>query len=99
MASGSHPSGGRARDPVFYHFHGFRIVHPRWARCFQKYRISRKNQWVYAEYANIVRSRLGAMRAAHVPIPSLPIDRPRFAMLRYLKWMYIDNITRWEYLG
>lgn len=86
-------------NPVFYHFHGFRITHPRWARCFSEYRISRKNQWVYSEYGKIVKNRLRVMRSAGIPVPSLPVDRPRLALLRYFKWVFVDHTMRWEYLG
>ena len=86
-------------NPVFYHFHGFRITHRRWARGFCFYHISRRNQWVYAEYRRAVKRSLSVVRAAGIPVPLLPVDSPKLAFLRYLKRMFVDKTTRWEYLG
>lgn len=90
---------GGALDPVFFHFHGYRIVHPSWARCFEHYRIDRRHQWIYAAYAKVLRSQLEVLRDASIHIPCRPVPAPRFAYLRYLKWVVWNQTTRWEYLG
>lgn len=91
--------GDRILSPVFYHFHGFRIPHPKWARGFCDYSIRRKNQWVYAEYGKSVRRSLRIVRGAGIPVPCLPVDHPKLAALRYLKRVFLDHTTRWIYLG
>lgn len=80
--------------PVFYHFHDFRIFHPRLARSFVNYHISKEAQWVYDDYVEVLRTVKRHMEEAGIEFPTIPLKPLHHAFWRYLKWCVISHRAR-----
>ncbi len=77
--------GGGTVDPVFYHFHSFRLVKPNRARAVEGgYAIPRAARRLYKEYAASVGAAIGRMSELGIEAPTLPLKNRRFAALRHL---------------
>jgi hypothetical protein len=77
-------AGGQA-DPVFYHFHSFRLVKPNLARTVEGgYAIPRAARRLYREYAAAVGAAIGYLAALGVEPPTLPLKKRSFAVLRHV---------------
>ena len=61
-----------ALAPVFYHFHGFRIVSAERARLYFGYRINAEAYALYRNYLSRLRQCLERMNASDIEIPVLP---------------------------
>jgi len=61
-------SGGKL-DPVFYHFHGLRMVSPRKVRLCDNYRIGRGGLSLYRGYLEAVGRGIGIMQVSGMPVP------------------------------
>lgn len=71
-------------DPVFYHFHSFRLVQTNLARTVEGgYRIPRSARRLYGEYLTAVERAMDRMAALGLQIPTLPLKKRRFAILRH----------------
>jgi hypothetical protein len=70
-------------DPIFYHFHGFRIVEPDRVRTHTGYYyISKKGMVYYDQYLAAIRSNLKDMHDIGIPTPYMPLKRDPLAPLR-----------------
>jgi hypothetical protein len=63
---------GRKLEPVFYHFHGFRIVGPHMLRLYVDYLIGRRGLALYKAYVNAIVAACRRMKMSGVAIPVLP---------------------------
>lgn len=66
--------GGGHLSPVFYHFHGLRILHPRIVRLYEGYRIGSRGRRLYTEYIAELRKTFRRLHAAGIPVRALPGD-------------------------
>jgi hypothetical protein len=71
-------------DPVFYHFHSFRLVRPRLARMVEGgYAIPRAARRLYAEYLAALGRALGRLEGLGIEAPTLPLPKRPLARLRH----------------
>lgn len=75
---------GEPRRPVFFHFHGLRIIDPARAILYTGYRVGPEGDRIYAEYLAVLNAALARLRAAGIPVPTLPQNTLR-ARLKTLK--------------
>jgi hypothetical protein len=72
------------RPPVFYHFHGLRIVAPDRVRLFSGHRI-RAGRFLYAQYVTTMHFVAATLRDAGIPIPILAESDEPWGWLRKIK--------------
>jgi hypothetical protein len=77
-------SAGEVR-PVFYHFHGLKIVSPSNVALFYKYRIGRRNRWIYDRYVESLRSVARNMRRLGIPVVGRPLMGGQVGFLSFAK--------------
>lgn len=65
-------SAGKAR-PVFYHFHGLKVVSSRILVLHYMYLIGRENRWIYREYVKSMRQAVRTMRHIGLPVVARPL--------------------------
>lgn len=73
--------------PVFYHFHGFRIVSPKRALLYQAYQIGQRGLLLYDTYLENIKKTLSTMEEFGIAIPYMPFNRKNhnLSFRRYLK--------------
>lgn len=59
--------------PVFYHFHGLKIVSSRRVVLYFMYYIGRKNRWIYKRYISAMRGAAREMRRRKIPVVGRPL--------------------------
>jgi hypothetical protein len=69
---------GGSLDPVFYHFHGLRVVAPRKVRLCDNYRIGRSGLFLYRVYMNALSRSVGMLQALGLHVP---YTKERFSMV------------------
>jgi hypothetical protein len=69
--------GGRL-DPVFYHFHGLRVVGPRKVRLCDNYRIGKGGLFLYRRYLEALDRSVGMLHAFGMPVP---YKKERFSVM------------------
>ncbi len=76
-----------SHQPVFYHFHGFRIVSPKQVLLYQSYRIGKPGLSLYSIYLESIQKTLSAMKESDISIPYIPFSRRNhnLSFRRYLK--------------
>ncbi len=62
-----------ALTPVFYHFHGLRIVSPRRALLYEYYRVSEAGLRLYRDYTAVLFDCLDRLRHHGIPVPLFPL--------------------------
>jgi hypothetical protein len=77
-------SAGRVR-PVFYHFHGLKIVSPTKVALFYMYRIGRRNRWIYDQYVGALRSMARTMRRLSIPVVGRALMGGEVGILSFAK--------------
>jgi len=71
--------------PVFFHFHGFRVVSNNRMLFYRRYRIGSSGQWLYSEYSDAVEAALSVIYKYWKSIPVLPERRTYFDyVLRFI---------------
>ena len=58
--------------PVFFHFHGFRVVSNNRMLFYRRYRVGASGQWIYAEYSDAIIKALALIYKHWKTIPVLP---------------------------
>ncbi len=72
-------------DPVFYHFHGLRLITPRRLRLYLGYKIGSPGKRLYDSYLAALRRSIEVMRRHGIGVPCIP-ERPGFLdRLRFVK--------------
>jgi hypothetical protein len=59
--------------PVFYHFHGLKIISSNIAVLHLMYSIGRSNRWIYDRYVKTIRAVVKQMRALRIPVIGRPL--------------------------
>ena len=60
-------------NPVFYHFHGLKIVSSKRAVLHYMYYVGRKNRWIYDRYVEVMRAVARQMHALGIPVVGRPL--------------------------
>lgn len=77
--------------PVFYHFHGFRILSRTELLLYSGYRIRGEADYLYQSYLRALGSAVAVMKQASIPIPCLPRRKDWLGRLAILKHKWIDG--------
>jgi hypothetical protein len=75
-------TSGAPLAPVFFHFHGLKLVGPRRARLCDNYRIGGEGLRLYGVYAKALGSGLDRLQALSMPVPH---RRERFSPMRMIR--------------
>jgi hypothetical protein len=59
--------------PVFYHFHGFRIVSPSKALLYSGYRVGEASKGIYEAYLSCLYDKFSLLKEEGIAIPLLPL--------------------------
>ena len=86
-------------NPVFYHFHGFRLISPSVVTLFQMYEVAITRKCIYSEYVQSIRKQLGILRKHKIVVPFFSENTLPLLFLRKLKWhMFHKTLYRYETL-
>ena len=77
---------GRVR-PVFFHFHGLRVISKNWSVLHIMYRIGRGNRWIYDAYRNALREAIDQMEFSGVTLRAQSAGLKKFHLLALVKQM------------
>jgi len=69
-------------NPVFYHFHNFRIISPVKALCYRGYKIGSKNHWVYEDYQKALIKAIKLLKKNDIEIAFLPLPYEKFRFFK-----------------
>lgn len=72
-------------EPVFFHFHGLRFVTPKRLRLYSGYRINAAARGLYDQYLESLRQSIELLKAANLPIQSIPLQKDLKARLE--QWL------------
>jgi hypothetical protein len=72
-------------NPVFFHFHGLKVVSKTRVVLYFMYRIGRNNRWIYDRYAKTMKSVAARMRALDIPIVGRPLLGGEFSAFTFAK--------------
>jgi hypothetical protein len=75
--------------PVFYHFHGLRIVNSRYMQLYLKYRIGKQGSKLYETYTDAIRKSIHEIHALNIPVPCIPLPVKSLTAFHCLKWILL----------
>lgn len=79
-------------DPVFYHFHGLKLISLQKIQLYHKYKISVEGKKLYKIYINSLISSLQDLSYADIPIPFIPQKKQAFFFIKQIKWFLFKEI-------
>jgi lipopolysaccharide biosynthesis glycosyltransferase len=74
-------------NPVFYHFHGLKIISSRYIQLYLKYRIGVNGLKLYGTYTDALCKSIDNIQYLDIPIPFVPLPVKKFVFLYCLKWI------------
>lgn len=77
--------------PIFYHFHGFRILSPNELLLYSGYRVGNAANHLYETFINTLDHAIIRLKQAGISIPCLPRRRDWIGRLATLKHKWIDG--------
>ena len=87
-------SGDGQVAPVFYHFHGFRILSPDELLLYSGYRVGNAAADLYEAYISTLKHAIVTLKQAGIPIPYLPRRHDWIGKLAILKHQWLDGEKR-----
>ncbi len=76
---------GEDEKPVFYHFHGLRILDKDRLRLFKEFRVGGRAMRFYDSYLDALWRGFQILEFHNIPLPSMPLPREKWAGLKHLK--------------
>jgi hypothetical protein len=76
--------GGGTVRPVFYHFHGLRLISPSRLQLYSGYQVGNLGRALYMEYLQHFADSLATMSEQRIPAPLLPLRKDFVGVL--LRW-------------
>jgi hypothetical protein len=83
-----HKLNGKLK-PVFYHFHGLRIINSRYIQLYLKYRIGKQGSKLYETYTDAIRKSIHKINALNIPVPCIPLPVKSLTAFHCLKWILL----------
>lgn len=81
-------------SPIFFHFHGLRILSPHLIRLYTKYRVGRQGKELYEIYRERLAESINKLTALDIPVPFLPIYQSEtVTLLRYVKQIAFREVS------
>lgn len=71
--------------PVFYHFHGLKIVSPHQIQLYSRYKIGKQGLQLYEIYLQAIHTSLQQIQSIQAPVPYFPLSREVKEVLRRWK--------------
>jgi len=71
--------------PVFYHFHGLKIVSSTKVVLYFMYQVGKKNRWIYDRYVATMKPVAAKMRALDIPIVGRPLLGGQVSVFAFAK--------------
>ena len=84
--------------PVFYHFHGLRIVSHERILLYRRYRTGPASQWIYNEYSEAIVQALKWIHGQWGTVPILPERAGFFDYLLRLVFRFLSRIQYREFV-
>jgi len=82
-------------QPVFFHFHTFKIISKKKALLYIHYNIGKKARKLYISYINTLKTNLSLMYKNQLAIPTLKLSKKQnnLSFFRYLKYFLFQRIS------
>ncbi len=77
--------------PVFYHFHGFRVLSTNEILLYSGYRVGNAANYLYQTYLSALHHAITELKQTGIPIPCLPRRKDLIGRLATLKRQWIDG--------
>jgi hypothetical protein len=85
-------------QPVFYHFHGLKIVSSNRIQLYAQYRIGQKGLALYKDYTAALQAALRQLQAIDASVPVLPLStEPKEVLRRAKRWLFQE--TKFSAIG
>lgn len=84
--------GGGRVNPVFYHFHFFRIISSGKALLYTGYQIGNAFEPIYQPYLKCLSGKFSLLRKADIPIPCLPLRKDLYGRCLALKQRILNGV-------
>ena len=79
-------------NPVFYHFHGLRIIKPKQIQLYANYQVGQAAEKLYKTYLKTLLKSLELLWSLQIPTPNLPpANQSIWQKLRHLKWQFTQE--------
>ena len=78
--------------PVFYHFHGLRIISPKTVRLYFRYRVGKLGLKLYENYTLDLLKSLAIIKSCNIEVPFIPLEKGNFSSLRHFKRLIFREI-------
>jgi hypothetical protein len=86
-----HKLSGKIK-PVFYHFHGLRIISPSKARLFLEYQIKTQGKILYCLYEQGLQEAIDQLKQNDIPVPYISTKNDRWDRLRGIKRLITGRV-------
>jgi hypothetical protein len=78
--------------PVFFHFHGLRIVAPDQVQLYLKYRIGKYGKKIYEDYTAVMREKVDNLKVHGISIPYFPLSYKPYDLASRIKRIIFKEI-------
>jgi hypothetical protein len=78
-------------NPVFYHFHGLRIVSPTQVQLYSGYQVGNAAEFIYQTFLASLLENIAIMRRNNIPLPCLPLRKDFLGRCLALKRKFWDG--------
>jgi hypothetical protein len=79
-------------NPVFFHFHGLKIVDTNKVQLYLKYSIGEKGMKIYEAYLATIKEIVTELNLCKIPIPYFPLSYKPYEVFNRIKWMIFQEI-------
>lgn len=79
-------------SPVFYHFHGLKIISEKQAQLYFRYRINSKGMDLYCHYIQALAIAKTRLEALNIRWRYFPLPKDKMATLRRWKWLIFKEV-------
>lgn len=78
-------------SPVFYHFHGLRIISPTQVQLYSGYQVGKAAEFIYQTFLASLLENIAIMRSNTIPLPCLPLRKDFLGRCLALKRKFWDG--------
>lgn len=78
--------------PVFFHYHGLKLVSPNKAQLYLKYDIGKEGERLYSTYISAIQEKIKILNLHNIPIPYFPLSSNPIEVIRRIKWKVYGEI-------
>ena len=78
--------------PVFYHFHGLRIISPKQVRLYCKYKIGKQGLKLYDSYFKVLSQNIKKINSIGISTPYLSLSTEKWSTIRKFKRLLFQEV-------